>query len=89
MLWLNSNRRFREEALIMYAAAILHPHGNTHALLIAAEHLLLSSSNMLINADRGIALNAPGFFRTPVSVKSGSAGVPDVRSFLVPAESLD
>lgn len=43
------------------AAIVRIPHRNTHVLLIAAERRRLSASNMLINADWGIALNAPGF----------------------------
>lgn len=47
------------------AAIVRIPHRNTHVLLIAAERRRLSASNMLINADLGIALKAPGFLGRP------------------------
>ena len=40
-------------------------HCKAYARLIATERLLRFSSNMPINADRGIALNAPGFLGRP------------------------
>ncbi len=59
---LNRNGDFGKEAL-QNAAAIIQMPITVRMLLIPAQRLLLLSSNMLISARRGIALNAPGLSR--------------------------
>ncbi len=71
----------------MIAAAVVQTlHCNTYPLLIAAERLLVSSSNTLINADRGIALNAPGFFGRPCQGKVDRQVFQMIKGPLVPAK---
>lgn len=56
-------------------------HCKAYARLIATERLLQSSLNMPINADRGIALNAPGFLGRPCGVDR--SGFPDSQRSLI------
>ena len=67
---------------------LYRPSPKTQAFLIAAERLLPSSSNMLINAHQGIALTAPTLPGRPVSVKSGSVGLPHGQSPLILWQNL-
>ena len=53
------------------AAALIQIPITVSMLPIPAQRLLPLSSNMLIGADWGIALNAPGLSRTPLLVTIG------------------